>query len=257
MGSINLEKRDGIAIARMSRPEKLNAMDAGVLDELEATVDGINRDPSIVSVILTGEGKAFVAGADISELAQLDGKSGYEKMRRGQRLMDKIESSPKVWIAAINGYALGGGLELALACDIRLASERARMGQPEVNLGIIPGYGGTQRLVRNTGIGWAKYLILSGRMITASEALAIGLVQGVYPDEELMPKAEELAKEIASKGPLALAAAKRSIYNAVNMPMEEGLEEEARLFGELCETADSKEGLTAFLEKRKAEFKGQ
>jgi|YNPNPStandDraft_1061719.scaffolds.fasta_scaffold27437_2 enoyl-CoA hydratase/carnithine racemase len=257
MGSINLEKRDGIAIARMSRPEKLNAMDAGVLDELEATVDGINRDPSIVSVILTGEGKAFVAGADISELAQLDGKSGYEKMRRGQRLMDKIESSPKVWIAAINGYALGGGLELALACDIRLASEKARMGQPEVNLGIIPGYGGTQRLVRNTGIGWAKYLILSGRMITASEALAIGLVQGVYPDEELMPKAEELAKEIASKGPLALAAAKRSIYNAVNMPMEEGLEEEARLFGELCETADSKEGLTAFLEKRKAEFKGQ
>jgi len=257
MGSINLEKRDGIAIARMSRPEKLNAMDAGVLDELEATVDGINRDPSIVSVILTGEGKAFVAGADISELAQLDGKFGYEKMRRGQRLMDKIESSPKVWIAAINGYALGGGLELALACDIRFASEKARMGQPEVNLGIIPGYGGTQRLVRNTGIGWAKYLILSGRMITASEALAIGLVQGVYPDEELMPKAEELAKEIASKGPLALAAAKRSIYNAVNMPMEEGLEEEARLFGELCETADSKEGLTAFLEKRKAEFKGQ
>jgi len=257
MGAINLEKGDGIAIVRMSRPEKLNAMDAGVLDELEATVDEVNRDPSIVAVILTGEGKAFVAGADISELAELDGKSGYEKMRRGQRLMDKIESSPKVWIAAINGFALGGGLELALACDIRLASDKAKLGQPEVNLGIIPGYGGTQRLVRNTGLGWAKYLILSGRMITASEALAIGLVQGVYPDDELIARAEELAREIASKGPLALAAAKRSIYNAVNMPMEEGLEEEARLFGDLCETADSKEGLTAFLEKRKAEFKGQ
>lgn len=257
MGAINLEKKDGIAIVRMSRPEKLNAMDAGVLDELETMVDQLNCDPSIVAVILTGEGKAFVAGADIPELAELNGKTGYEKMRRGQRLMDKIESSPKVWIATINGFALGGGLELALACDIRLASENAKMGQPEVNLGIIPGYGGTQRLVRNTGLGWAKYMILSGRMLTTAEAINTGLIQGVYPAEELMAKAEELAGEIASKGPLALAAAKRSINNAVNMPIKEGLDEEARLFGELCETADSKEGLTAFLEKRKAEFKGQ
>lgn len=257
MGAINLEKKDKVAIARMSRPEKLNAMDTGVLDELEAMVDGVNRDPDILAVILTGEGKAFVAGADISELRELNGKTGYEKMRRGQRLMDKIESSPKVWIAAINGFALGGGLELALACDIRLASDNAKLGQPEVNLGIIPGYGGTQRLVRNTGLGWANYMILSGRILTAGEALCTGIVQGVYPPEELMAKAEELAGEIVSKGPLALAAAKRSIHNAVNMPMEKGLEEEARLFGELCETADSKEGLTAFLEKRKAGFKGQ
>ncbi|MGB9590074.1 MAG: enoyl-CoA hydratase/isomerase family protein, partial [Candidatus Hydrothermia bacterium] len=188
---------------------------------------------------------------------QLDGKTGYEKMRRGQRLMDKIEQSPKVWIAAINGFALGGGLELALACDIRLASENAKLGQPEVNLGIIPGYGGTQRLARNTGIGWAKYMILSGRALTAREAMNTGLLQGIYPPEELMTKAEELAMEIASKGPLALAAAKRSVNNAVSMPQDKGLNEEARLFGDLCETADSKEGLTAFLEKRKAEFKGQ
>ncbi len=257
MSAINLEKNGRIAMVRMSRPEKLNAMDAGVLDELEAIVDQVNRDPDIVAVILTGEGKAFVAGADISELRELNGKTGYEKMRRGQRLFDKIEQSPKVWIAAINGFALGGGLELALSCDIRLASENAKLGQPEVNLGIIPGYGGTQRLVRNTGIGWAKYMILSGRILTAGEAMCTGLLQGVYSPDDLMAKAEELANEIASKGPLALAAAKRSICNAVNMPMDEGLEEEARLFGELCETADSKEGLTAFLEKRKAEFKGQ
>ncbi|MEO0139971.1 MAG: enoyl-CoA hydratase-related protein [candidate division WOR-3 bacterium] len=257
MNAIKLEKKGKIAILRMSRPEKLNAMDAGVLDELEELVDEINRDPEVIAVIITGEGKAFVAGADISELATLNGRTGYEKMRRGQSLFDKIERSPKVWIAAINGFALGGGLELALSCDIRLASETAKMGQPEVNLGIIPGYGGTQRLVRSVGLGWAKYMILSGRMITASEAMSMGLVQGAYPAEELMAKAEELAGEIASKGPLALASAKRSVYNAVNMPMNEGLEEEARLFGELCETADSKEGLTAFLEKRKAEFKGQ
>lgn len=257
MSAINLEKKGRIATVRMSRPDKLNAMDAGVLDELEAIIDKINRDPDVVAVILTGEGKAFVAGADISELQKLDGKTGREKMRRGQGLFDKIEQSPKVWIAAINGFALGGGLELALACDIRLASENARLGQPEVNLGIIPGYGGTQRLVRNTGLGWANYIILSGRILTAGEAVYTGLIQGVYPPEELMTKAEELALEIASKGPLALAAAKRSVHNAVNMPMDEGLEEEARLFGELCETADSKEGLTAFLEKRKAEFRGQ
>jgi len=257
MNSVKLEKQAGVAVVTLCRPEKLNALDAGVLDELEGVVDELGRDPEVVAVVLTGEGKGFVAGADISELVQLDAGTGYEKMRRGQRLMDRIENSPKVWIAAINGYALGGGLELALACDVRLASEKAKLGFPEVGLGLMPGYGGTQRLVRSTGLGWAKYAILSGRMLNASEALSMGLIQGVYQPDDLLAKALELANEIATKGPLALATAKRSVHNAVSMSLADGLEEEARLFGDLCETADSKEGLTAFLEKRKAEFRGQ
>ncbi len=253
--SVDVVKKQKLVIITVNRPEALNALNGQLIEELRSTVDEVNADPDTVCAVLTGAGKAFVAGADIKELVELNRETGYEKMRTGQSLMDSLEKSPKVWIAAVNGYALGGGLELALACDIRLASEKAKMGLPEVGLGLIPGYGGTQRLVKSVGMGWAKRLVLSGEIIDAQTALNIGLVQGVYPPEDLVAEAEKMAQAIAAKAPLALTAAKRSVLNAVNMPMEQGLEEEARLFGEMCETQDAKEGLKAFLEKRSPDFK--
>ncbi len=257
MEFVKLERKGKVALLTISRADKLNALNAQVLDELEQAVDELSADPEVVAVVITGEGKAFVAGADIGELKGLSKEEYYQKMRRGQRLMDKIAQSPKVFIAAVNGYALGGGLELALACDIRLASEKAKVGLPEVGLGLIPGYGGTQRLPRAAGVGWASYVILSGRMLTAEEALRAGIVQGVYPAESLLDEALKLAEEIASKAPLALAAAKRSIRNSYSIPPDAGFEEEARLFADVASTEDAQEGLSAFLEKRAPQFKGR
>jgi enoyl-CoA hydratase len=209
-------------------------------------------------VVLTGSGqKAFMAGTDIAELASLDPVSGKEFAAGGQALFDEIQHLGKPVIAAVNGYALGGGCELALACHFRVAAENAKFGQPEVNLGIIPGYGGTQRLARIVGYGRAAEMILTGRAIDAQEALRIGLVNGVVPAAELMAHAVAIASSILDKGPLAVRAALEAMNAVFERPLSDGLGVEARLFGELCGTADFREGTSAFLEKRKAAFAGR
>lgn len=246
-----------IGIITIDRPKALNALNDETVAELDHCFTAIAADRNIRCVILTGEGKAFVAGADIGELAVVDVVSGRAKCDRGHALLFKIENLPQPVIAAVNGFALGGGCEIAMACDIRLASENAKFGQPEVNLGIIPGYGGTQRLSRLVGYGKAKELIFTGDFISAEEAKSIGLVEQVYAPDDLMPKAKEMAEKIASKGPLALKAAKEAVNRSVNVDLVAGCEHEAVLFAGICASKDKIEGTNAFLEKRKAEFVGQ
>jgi len=256
--NIRLEKDGKVAVVTIDRPQALNALNDETVAELDHCFEAIGADRGIGCVILTGGGeKSFVAGADIAELAVCDVVSGRAKCDRGQALLAKIEKLPQPVIAAINGYALGGGCEIAMACDIRLASEKAKIGQPEVNLGIIPGYGGTQRLARLVGRGKAKQMILTGDPIVAAEAYRIGLVDEVYPPEELLPKAKEMAQKIASKGPLAIKAAKESINFGLDVDLESGCVHEAVLFAAICASEDKTEGTKAFLEKRKAEFKGK
>ncbi len=256
--NIRFEKEAGIATVTIDRAKVLNALNHETIGELHDCFDAIRDDRSILCVILTGGGeKAFVAGADIGELALLDVIGGKALCDRGQALLFKIENLPQPVIAAVNGFALGGGCELAMACDIRLASENARLGQPEVNLGIIPGYGGTQRLPRLVGRGKAKELTFTGDMVPAAEAYRIGLVDQVYPAAELMGKAREMAQKIASKGPLAVQAAKQAINNGLDVGLKAGNEYEGALFSAICGTEDKAEGTKAFLEKRKAEFKGK
>jgi enoyl-CoA hydratase len=256
--NIRFEKEGAIAIVTIDRPKVLNALNNEIISELHDCFDNIAVDNSILCVIITGGGeKAFVAGADIGELATLDILGGRALCDRGQGLMSKIENLPQPVIAAINGFALGGGCELAMACTIRLASENARLGQPEVNLGIIPGYGGTQRLSRLVGRGKAAQMILTGEFVTAAEAHRIGLVEEVYPQAELMAKAKEMAQKIASKGPLAVRYAKQAINLGLDVDLKSGCEHEASLFAAICGTDDKNEGTKAFLEKRKAEFKGK
>jgi enoyl-CoA hydratase len=252
-------ERDGVAgIVTVNRPDKLNALNSQVLVELERALAELDADPSVRGIILTGAGeKSFVAGADIGELAKLNGVEGVEKCRIGQGLTRKMERLSKPIIAAINGFALGGGCELALGCDIRIASENARIGLPEVGLAIIPGYGGTQRLPRIIGKGLALELILTGRQVKADEALRIGLVNAVVPQPELLEKAREMVAAIAKNGPLAVAAARRVVHQGLDVDLETGLALEATAFGVLCGTADTKEGLNAFVEKRKPEYKGR
>jgi len=246
--NIKFEKEGAVAILTIDRPKALNALNDETVMELHRCIDEISKDREIRCVILTGGGeKSFVAGADIGELAECDVVSGKATCDKGQDLFFKIENLPQPLIAAINGFALGGGCELAMACDIRLASEKAKIGQPEVNLGIIPGYGGTQRLARIVGPGKAKQMIFTGDHIGAEEAHRIGLVDEVYPPEELMAKAREMAGKIASKGPLAVKAAKEAA----------GCELEGTLFAGICASEDKEEGTKAFLEKRKPEFKGR
>jgi enoyl-CoA hydratase len=236
----------------------LNAFNRDMIGELHDCFDAIKDDKSILCVILTGAGeKAFVAGADIGELATLDVMGGKELCERGQGLLFKIENLPQPVIAAINGFALGGGCEIAMACDIRLASENAKLGQPEVSLGIIPGYGGTQRLPRLVGRGKAKEMIFTGDIVNAAEAFRIGLVDQVYPAAEFMLKAKEMAQKIASKGPLAIRVAKEAINLGLDVDLRSGNEYEAALFAVTFATDDKAEGTKAFLEKRKAEFKGK
>ncbi len=254
-----VEKReDGIAVVTINRPKVLNALNATVIDELEKCFTELKDDPQVKAVILTGAGdKAFVAGADISGLVELNPLQGKEFAERGQRVFNLIENLGKPVIAAINGYALGGGCELAMACTLRVASEKAKLGQPEVNLGIIPGYGGTQRLPRLVGKGRAMELILTGRMVDAQEAYQIGLVNKVVPHEKLMDEAIELAKTIMSKGPLAVKYAMEAVNRGLEVSLEEGLRIEADLFGICCATEDKTEGTKAFLEKRKPNFQGR
>ena len=256
--SILYQVKEGVARVTVNRPDKLNALNTQVIDELDDVFNHIKDDSQVAVVIITGSGdKSFVAGADIKELAQLDFLSGKAKISKGQGLLNLIENLGKPVIAAVNGFALGGGCELALACTMRLASDNAQFGQPEVALGIIPGYGGTQRLSRLVGKGRAMELILTGDMIDAHEAYRIGLVNKVYPQEQLLTEAENLARKIMSKGPLAIKSALESINHGLEMSLNEGQNLEANLFGLLCASQDAQEGPNAFLEKRKPSFKGK
>lgn len=257
MSFVLLEKADRIAWVTLNRPEKLNALNHAVLSELEGIFATLEHDPEVGVVVVTGAGeKAFVAGADISELKSLDTAGARVQALRGQAVFQRIEALPKPVIAAVNGFALGGGCELALACHIRIASDNARFGLPEVSLGIIPGYGGTQRLPRLVGKGVALDLILSGEMAPAADALRMGLVSRVVPQAELKAAAEKLAKTILSRGPIALRSALAAVHEGMEMPQEQGLQYEAALFGLLAATQDMQEGMGAFLEKRPAEFRG-
>ncbi|MCP4631752.1 MAG: crotonase [candidate division Zixibacteria bacterium] len=256
--NVILEKEGSLAVLTINRPKALNALNAEVITELYSAWNDLEADDDIRVVIITGGGeKSFVAGADIGELNRLNSLAGIELARRGQGLYWKIENSNMISIAAINGFALGGGCELAIACDIRIAANSVKIGQPEVNLGIIPGYGGTQRLSRLVGKGMAKFLILSGEMVDAQEALRIGLAEKVFPAGELIEETKKIAKSILSKGPAAIASAKRCINFAANSDLDSGLKFEMIEFGAICATEDSKEGTSAFMEKRKAEFKGE
>lgn len=256
--NIRTETRDGLLIITVARPKVLNALNAQTVEEIRQAFRAAREDDSVRCVILTGEGeKAFVAGADINELAQMTPITGKGTAERGQRIFSAIERFPKPVIAAINGFALGGGCELALACHIRIASEKAQLGLPEVSLGIIPGYGGTQRMARLLGKGKALELILTGDRIGAAEAERIGLVNKVVPAEQLMTAAEEMARKIMSRGPLAVRAAIEAVMSGSEMPFEEGQVLEATLFGLLASTEDMKEGMKAFLEKRTAEFRNR
>ena len=256
--NIKTENRDGILFVTIDRPKVLNALNAQTVEEIGRAFWAARTDDAVKAVILTGSGeKAFVAGADINELAQKTPITGKETSERGQEILSLIERFPKPVIAAINGFALGGGCELALACHIRIASEKAQIGLPEVTLGIIPGYGGTQRMARLLGKGKALELICTGDRVGAAEAERIGLVNKVVPPEQLIPAAEEMARKIMSRGPLAVRAAIEAIMSGSEMPFEEGQFLEATLFGLLCATEDTKEGMKAFLEKRQASFKGR
>jgi len=257
--NIAIEREGNIAILILNRSQMLNAMDRATMEEFSAAIDELAADDSVRAIILTGAGeRAFIAGADIKWLRDLKSAAeGVEFSRLGQALISKIIDLPKPVIAAINGYALGGGCEVATACDIRMAAEGAKLGVPEIDLGIFPGYGGTQRLPRLVGKGMASYLILSGEMITAEEAKRIGLVDFVVPADELMKTAKELANKLAAKPPIALGLAKRAINAGLEGNLASGLAYEAALFGLACATEDRVEGTSAFLEKRKPEFKGK
>ncbi|GAC1450283.1 MAG: enoyl-CoA hydratase [Desulfuromonadaceae bacterium] len=253
-----IETIDGIPTLTINRPQVLNALNSDVVRELECALYELDLDATVRAIVVTGAGeKAFVAGADIKEMSGLSAFEAHDFARRGQRLMLLINRVRKPVVAAVNGYALGGGLELALACDFIYASERARFGFPEVGLGVLPGFGGTQNLARLIGPNRANELVFSGRIITAAKAHAWGIVNELFAPEELLPKALETAREIAGKGALGVAYAKDAIANGLNMTKEDGFRYEASLFGVLFSTADQSEGMGAFLEKRKAEFKGK
>lgn len=245
------EVNEQIATITLNRPKVLNALNAQVFDELEAVFAALSKDPSVRVVLLTGSGeKAFAAGADINELAATDALTGEAKARRGQAVFRLIETGGKPVIACINGFALGGGCELAMACTLRLASETARLGQPEVKLGLIPGYGGTQRLPRLVGQSAALRLLLTGEMIGAAEALRIGLVDEVVPAERLMTRAKDLALAIVAMAPLAVAGCIEAVRRGSELDIDAAMKVEASVFGRLCGTADKAEGTAAFLEKR-------
>ncbi|PYQ57565.1 MAG: hypothetical protein DMF58_18030 [Acidobacteria bacterium] len=256
--NIKTNLREGLLIVTIDRPKVLNALNAETVQEIYEAFSKARDDENVKAVIVTGGGeKAFVAGADINELAQKTPITGKETSERGQAVLSFIERFPKPVIAAINGFALGGGCELALACHIRIASEKAQIGLPEVTLGIIPGYGGTQRMARLLGKGKALELICTGDRIGAADAERIGLVNKVVPADQLMSVAEEMARKMMSRGPLAIRAAIEAVIRGGEMPFEEGQFLEATLFGLLCASDDTKEGMNAFLEKRPARFKGR
>jgi enoyl-CoA hydratase len=253
-----LDIRDGIAFLTINRPDKLNALNDQVVAELHQAALALKADESVRGVILTGSGpKAFVAGADIGDLAKQGVLDGRQRALNGQQMLYAIERMGKPVLAAVNGFALGGGCELAMACHIRIASENARFGQPEVNLGITPGYGGTQRLPRIVGKGNALYMLLTGEHVNAADALRMGLVSRVVPQDQLMAEAEKLMRTVVSKGPVALALTMEAVDRGLETTLEEGMRIEADAFGLVASSQDMKEGLTAFLEKRPAKFTGR
>lgn len=258
MENLKLEKKNKIAYVTIDRPRVLNALNMATMQELQEVFSGLKDDKEIRVVILTGAGeKAFVAGADINELAKNDPVEAKAYTHRGQAVLDLIENLGKPVIACINGFALGGGCEIAMACTMRLASENAKLGQPEVKLGLIPGYGGTQRLPRLVGTGLAQQILLTGEMISAQEAYRIGLVNEIVPADRLIARAEEIAAKIITNAPLAIQYCMEAVNRGMNMTLEEGLFLEATLFGMCCATEDKKEGTRAFLEKRAANFQGK
>lgn len=255
--SVTLDAADGIATLTVNRPDKLNALNAATMSELGQAIDEIRTRDDIAAAIVTGAGKAFIAGADISELAKENPLTARELAVRGQAIFRSFERSRKPIIAAVNGFALGGGCELALACHIRIASDQAKFGQPEVKLGTAPGYGGTQRLARLIGKGRALQLLLTGETIDAAEALRIGLVNKVVAPDALLSSATEMLKAILANGPLAVAACIEVVNLGLEMPLESALALEATHFGLLAATSDMREGTKAFLEKRKPGFTGK
>ena len=256
--NILYEIRDQIAYITVNRPKVLNALNDQTMEELKHAFLDVRHKKEAGGVIFTGNGeKAFIAGADINELATQTPIEGKDRSRRGHHILDIIENLGKPVIAAINGYALGGGCEIAMACTIRLASENAKIGQPEVKLGIVAGYGGTQRLPRIVGTGRALELLLTGEPINAHRAYEIGLVNGVYPQSELISKAEEMMRKMLANGPVALRLTIEGVNRGSQMTLEEGLNLEANLFALSCTTEDMKEGTRAFLEKRPAKFGGK
>jgi enoyl-CoA hydratase len=256
--SVDVERHDATALVTINRPDALNALDVEHLEQLEEIVTQLASDSEVRAVVLAGAGeKAFIAGADIGYMRDLDVLGAHAWGGMGHRVGEMLETMPKPTIAAVNGFALGGGCELALACDLRLASSNAKFGQPEVNLGIIPGWGGSQRLARASSLGFAKELIFTGRIIDAEEALSRGLVNAVHPGEELLETALSLAGEMASKSPLVMGYAKESANLALQGEHAASLETEARLFAMLFSSEDRLEGVSAFLEKREPTFKGR
>ena len=255
--TIRYEKKDNIALVTIDRPEALNALNSTVIAELEQVVTELENDGTVRAMILTGEGRSFVAGADIGEQYPLDLDGGRRWGQRGSALLRRMERLEFPTIAAVNGFALGGGCELAMSCDIILASEKARFGQPEVGLGITPGFSGTQRLPRRVGVAKAKELIFSGRMVKADEAERIGLVNAVYAPEALLDGAMEMARSFAKNAPIAVKYAKACIDRGMQTDIDSGIACENELFAMCFATADQKEGMGAFLEKRTAEFQNR
>ena len=255
--NVILERQDRIAILKINRPKALNALNSATLQELSRAFAEIAQDEAVRVVILTGSGeKAFVAGADIAEMRELNPLQGRRFSQLGQSVMNQIENLPQPVLAVVNGFALGGGPELAMACDLRLASEKAKFGQPEVTLGLLAGFGGTQRLPRLVGSGRASEILFTGEILDAQEAYRIGLVNRVYPQEELMEQALAMAQKIASRAPIGVQLTKSAIHKGQNIDLISGQAYEAEVFGQVFSTQDQKEGCSAFLEKRKADFLG-
>ncbi len=249
--NIILEIKENVGMIKMNRPDALNALNSATLEELREAFSQLKDSDDVKVIVITGEGKAFVAGADIAEMKDMTADQSREFSRAGQKVFSKVAKIKKPVIAAVNGFALGGGCELAMACDIRIASDKAKLGQPEVNLGVIPGFAGTQRLSRLVGTAKAKEMIFTGDMVDAQTALSIGLVNQVIPAEQLMDACMEMAKKIASKGPLAVKLAKRAINEGIEEKLDKGSEHETAGFAECFASGEAKEGMSAFLEKRK------
>jgi enoyl-CoA hydratase len=256
--TIEVAVEENVAVITINRPKFLNALNTEVLNELSEAADIIDADSSILAVVLTGSGeKAFVAGADIAEMQNKNVLEAREFSSLGNKVFSKIENLKAPVIAAVNGFALGGGCELAMACDIRIAGHKAKFGQPEIGLGIMPGFGGSQRLPRLVGKGIAKEILFTGEMINAERAYEIGLVNRMVDATELLGEAKKMAKAIASKSPLGVSFTKKAVNEGINLDLERAVSLEAELFGSLFSTKDQKEGMSAFLEKRQAVFKGE
>lgn len=258
LANVTLEKEGRIAVVTINRPKALNALNSATLKDIDTAIDEIEKDDEVLAIVLTGSGeKAFVAGADITEMKNLNTIEGRKFGSLGNKVFRRLENLEKPVVAAINGFALGGGCELSMACDIRIASQKAKFGQPEVGLGITPGFGGTQRLARLIGLGMAKELIYTGKTINAEEAFRIGLVNKVVEPEKLLEEAKALANSIAAQAPIAVKLCKAAINRGMQCDIDTALMYESEVFGECFSTEDQKEGMSAFVEKREKNFKNR